>query len=99
MSEIVEMEQKSTGLKRKGFYGFSWTCLLFGAFPCLFRGDLPMFFLAAIFETTVSNQLYTQDTGILIPNVLWLVIVRVVWAFLYNNFYTKNLIEKGYTKV
>lgn len=39
MATVVMMRNKQTGLTKKGFIGFSWTTLLFGGFPALFRGD------------------------------------------------------------
>lgn len=40
MASVIMMEQPSTGIIKKGFYGFSWTTLFFGGFPAFFRGDL-----------------------------------------------------------
>ena len=34
------LKQPSTGILKKGFYGFSWTTLFFGGFPAIFRGEI-----------------------------------------------------------
>ena len=40
MAKRILMKHPGTGLVKNGFYGFSWTMLLFGGFVPLFRGDL-----------------------------------------------------------
>lgn len=64
------MQQPSTGIVKKGFYGFSWTTLFFGGFPAIFRGDLVegilvlvanflTFGVAGIIWAFVYNKRYT----------------------------------------
>lgn len=86
MAEVVLMKHKETGLMKNGFYGFSWTTLFFGAFPALFRQDFITFF--GFFALCVVLAVCTYGTG--------LFAVSVVWAFMYNKYYTRKLIEKGY---
>ncbi|WP_160033837.1 DUF2628 domain-containing protein [Paenibacillus sp. An7] len=69
--------------------GFSWTTFFFGFFPALFRGDLKwaaiMFILSVIFAS------FTLGIG------AW--ICGIVFSFVYNKIYIKELLEKGYRPV
>ena len=40
MATKIMLQHPVTGITKPGFYGFSWTTLLFGGFPALFRGDI-----------------------------------------------------------
>jgi len=86
MAQIVGLRQKSTGLTKKGFVGFSWTTLFFGPFPALFRQDFLTF--VGFFVVTVVLALLTAGIG----NV----IAGIAWAFMYNRYYTRKLLERGY---
>ena len=86
MATEIRMVQRTTGLTQKGYYGFSWTTLLFGPFPALFRSDF-VTFIASI-GLCIVISLVTLGVG------GWL--TYVVWAFMYNKFYTRRLIQKGY---
>lgn len=61
---------------KKGYVGFSWTTLFFGAFVPLFRGDW-LYFLIVLIAQFVTYGL-----------------ASIIFAFVYNGIYTKNLIEK-----
>ncbi|STA81066.1 hypothetical protein [Citrobacter koseri] len=86
MATIINMENKKTGETVKGFYGFSWTTLFFGAFPALFRKDF-LTFLGVIIITIVVGCLTFGIGGF---------IISVAWAFMYNKYYTTNLVKKGF---
>jgi hypothetical protein len=86
MATEIQLKHEQTGIIKKGFYGFSWTTLFFGFFPSLFRGDFITFLGGTIIATIVAFP--TWGIG-------WLA-VSLVWAFMYNSYYTKKLIEKGY---
>lgn len=86
MATIILMENKKTGEAVKGFYGFSWTTLFFGAFPSLFRKDF-MTFLGVIIITIVVGCLTFGIGGF---------IISIAWAFMYNKYYTTSLIKKGF---
>ncbi|MFL6676245.1 MAG: hypothetical protein ACJ8LG_23510 [Massilia sp.] len=80
------MRHKESGIVKDGYYGFSWTTLFFGFFPALFRGD----FITFIGGFVIS---------IIIAIVTWGVgafFIGLVWAFMYNKYYTRKLIERGY---
>ena len=50
MAKKVQLIHPQTGLMKSGFYGFSWTFLLFGWFVPLFRGEL----LIALLHFTIT---------------------------------------------
>ncbi|MGN7300392.1 DUF2628 domain-containing protein [Ferdinandcohnia sp. SAFN-114] len=74
------------GLTKTPKLGFSWTTFFFGFIPALIRGDLKwaiiMFILAAVAGT------FTLGFGAWIPGI--------IFSFVYNKIYIKDLIEKGY---
>lgn len=78
--------ENEMGLIKEVKIGFSWTTLLFGFFPALFRGDLK--WAAIMFITGVVVGALTLGFG---AWILWL-----VFAFIYNKIYITDLIEKGY---
>lgn len=86
MAHVVMLKQKDTGIIKKGFYGFSWTTFFFGFFPALFRQDFITFIGAFVVLALISAV--TLGIGTFIATF--------VWAFLYNGYYTKKLLEKGY---
>jgi len=86
MASPVMMVNESTGLSKNGYYGFSWTTLFFGPFPALFRSDFITFL--GFIAVTVVLAVTTWTIG----NV----IADIAWAFMYNRYYTRKLIEHGY---
>jgi hypothetical protein len=40
MAKRIQIKHTSSGMVKTGYYGFSWTYLLFGWFVPLFRGEL-----------------------------------------------------------
>jgi hypothetical protein len=86
MAKSVQLKHKDSGVMKTGYYGFSWTTLFFGCFPALFRGDFLTFM--GIFVVLFLIGLVTLGIGTFIA--------MFVWAFFYNGYYTKKLLEKGY---
>jgi hypothetical protein len=78
--------QNQAGVTKEVKVGFSWTTFFFGFFPALFRGDLKwaaiMFIMAAVVGT------FTLGFGAWIPGI--------IFSFVYNKIYIKDLLEKGY---
>ncbi|BFH18012.1 DUF2628 domain-containing protein [Paenibacillus melissococcoides] len=66
--------------------GFSWTTFFFGFFPALFRGDLK--WAAIMFICAVLFGLFTLGLGAWIPGI--------IFSFIYNKMYIRELMEKGY---
>ena len=58
----------------------------FGFFPALFRSD---------FKTFLGGFAISLILGVITFGIAWLVI-GIIWAFMYNKYYTNNLLEKGY---
>lgn len=86
MATTVRLVHKDSSIIRQGYFGFSWTTLFFGVFPALFRGDF-LTFVGSFFVYALIG-LCTAGFGILIA--------QIAWAFLYNGYYTRRLLEQGY---
>jgi len=86
MATIVMLKHKESGIVKRGFYGFSWTTFFFGFFPALCRGDFLTFIGG--FAVVAILAVYTFGIGV--------GIAMFVWAFLYNKYYTRKQLEKGY---
>lgn len=76
-----------SGLSKTVKVGFSWTTFFFGFFPALFRGDLK--WAAIMFIASLAAATFTLGFGAWIPGI--------IFSFLYNKIYIRELIEKGYT--
>ncbi|MCU6237990.1 hypothetical protein KWH75_13065 [Morganella morganii] len=85
MAIKIMMENPKTGEIVTGFYGYSWTTLLFGAFPSLFRKDFMTFI--GVFVVACIISFLTMGIGGLF--------ISIVWSFMYNKYYTTNLLRKG----
>ena len=49
MAQTIIIKHKDTGMMKNGAYGFSWTYLFFGWFVPVFRGELGVAALHALF--------------------------------------------------
>ena len=78
--------KNDSGLSKQVKVGFSWTTFFFGFFPALFRGDLKWAVIMFVIEAILGS--FTLGIG------SW--IAGVVFSFVYNKIYIKELIEKGY---
>ena len=86
MATKINMLNPDTGLIKTGFYGFSWTTFFFGAFPALFRSDFITF--VGVFVVLTIIAIATEGFGIFLA--------MIVWAFMYNKYFTRRLIERGF---
>lgn len=75
------------GVVKEVKVGFSWTTFFFGFFPALFRGDLK--WAAIMFIVAALISVFTLGIGAWIPGI--------VFSFVYNKIYIKELLEKGYS--
>lgn len=86
MATKISMTDPTSGLTKSGFYGFSWTTLLFGAFPALFRSDFITFI--GYFVVVIIIGFVTFGFGVFVA--------QIIWAFMYNKYFTRKLIERGF---
>jgi hypothetical protein len=84
----IALRHKDTGIVKDGYYGFSWTTLFFGFFPALFRGDFITFIGG--FVVSIIIAVMTMGVGAFF--------IGLVWAFMYNKYYTRRLLERGYVQ-
>lgn len=75
-----------SGLVKQVKKGFSWTFLFFGLFVPLIRGDLKWTIIMFLLQSLAG--LLTMGIGAFV--------VSLVFAFIYNKIYIKDLLEKGY---
>jgi hypothetical protein len=86
MATRIALRQKETGIMKDGFYGFSWTTFFFVFFPALFRGDFITFIGGFVISVIIAFVTYGIGAFF----------IGLVWAFMYNKFYTRKLLERGY---
>ena len=86
MATSVNLKNPTNGLTKTGYFGFSWTTLFFGFFPALFRGDFITFLGGFVISLIIG--LATAGIGFFL--------IGIVWAFMYNKYYTRKLLERGY---
>jgi hypothetical protein len=86
MAIRIPMKDPKTGVIVDGFYGYSWTTLFFGALPALFRGDFKTFAWTAALMIFLAVTTFGVGT----------VVFSIVWSFLYNKYYTRNLLKEGH---
>lgn len=86
MATLVYMKNLSNNLMGKAYVGFSWTSLLFGPFPLLFRNEWGFFLIL------VAVHILLAVVSFGIGNF----ILGLVWAFYFNKWHMRRLIERGY---
>lgn len=77
---------KNTNEVKNVKVGFSWTECFFGFWPAFFRGDWK--WLLIILLVDIALGVFTWGGGSFLINF--------IFAFFYNKFYVKDLIEKGF---
>jgi len=86
MATKFTMTNPKTGEIKTAFYGYSWTTLFFGAFPALFRKDFITFI--GVFIVAAIIGFLTLGLGGLF--------ISLVWSFMYNKYYSTNLLKQGF---
>lgn len=86
MATQVYMKSPSTNLTAKAYLGFSWTALFFGPWPLLFRGEWGFFLIFLAVDAVVG--FFTLGVGS--------IVLQLVWAFIFNKWHMRRLIERGY---
>ena len=81
----VIMEHPS-GMVKEVKKGFSWTVFFFGLFVPLIRGDLK--WAAIMFALSLLAGSLSFGLGSLF--------ISLIFSFIYNKLYIKELLEKGY---
>ena len=102
----VEVNLEKYGHRKKGFIGFSWTAFFFNFFVPIFRLDFIGFlifvspYLLIIIMLLFIFIIGSNDGNIIIAFIvlfgIFKLITRLIFPFIYNSFYTKNLLKKGY---
>ena len=75
-----------SGVTKKVKKGFSWTVLFFGLFVPLIRGDLKWALIMFLLQLLAGY--FTFGLGSFV--------VSLIFGFVYNKVYIKDLLEKGY---
>ena len=102
----VEVNLEKYEHRKKGFIGFSWTAFFFNFFVPIFRLDFIGFlifvspYLLIIIMLLFIFIIGSNDGNIIIAFIvlfgIFKLITRLIFPFIYNSFYTKNLLKKGY---
>ena len=75
-----------SGMVKEVKKGFSWTLFFFGLFVPLIRGDLKWGVIMFLLQFLAG--IFTIGVGSFV--------VSLIFAFIYNKIYIKELLEKGY---
>lgn len=89
MATLITMKNENTGLEKTAYVGFSWTSLLFGGIPAVFRGDWMAFFIYF-----AVNIIIGALTAGIASFLIW-----IIWPFVYNKWHARRLMEKGYVVI
>lgn len=92
MGKRIKMYNPKTGKSKNGFIGFSWPILFLAWIPMFARGDIRS---GLELIAVQLGCLAIQSCGF--QSFYWIFIfIQVVISIVYNNYYTKRLIGKGF---
>ena len=83
---MIILKHKESGLMKECVTGFSWTTFFFGMIVPLIRGDLKWAMILLALGLIIGA--FTLGIGA--------IIVNIVFAFVYNKIYIRNLMERGF---
>ena len=96
----IEVNLEKHGHKKKGLLGFSWTAFFFHFWVPIFRADVKWLFIFIfpfIFVALGAHLDLDFDNNFIAFIFIFPVFVsKFVFPFIYNKFYTKDLLKKGY---
>jgi hypothetical protein len=95
MASEIPLRNPATGEERVAYRGYSWTSLLFGAFPTLLRGDIDLGL--GLFAGIVMLGIGAFAAGL--PTWLTTGIVGGVWGLFYNDIHYNRLRRAGFEVV
>jgi len=105
LDQIYEREKdmhvtlkKDSGVHEKVKLGFSWTVLFWSFFVPLFRNDFKwaaIMFVAAFISPKLIETTNQVSIGPITINIVPFS-VGLVFAYIYNKIYIKNLLKDGY---
>jgi hypothetical protein len=84
----VYLRNPQTGEMKKAKRGFSWTCLFFGFWPALFRGDWKWAGIGALFAILGLFTLGLVSLS-----------YAIVAGFKYNEWYLSGLYDRGFVEI
>ncbi|MBR5914736.1 MAG: hypothetical protein IKZ58_10315 [Selenomonadaceae bacterium] len=83
---MITLKHQDSNVVKKCPTGFSWTTFFFGLFVPLIRGDFKWAAIVFVIFTVIS--VVTAGIGSLGVNI--------IFAFLYNKIYIRELMNKGF---
>ena len=95
MATEIRLRNPATGEEKIAYEGYSWTSLLFGAFPTLLRGDIALGL--GLFAVIVILAVGAFAAGL--PTWLSSGIVGGVWGLFYNDIHLGRLRRAGFEVV
>ncbi|WP_252192945.1 hypothetical protein [Rhizobium sp. CSW-27] len=95
VAKTIQLMHSRSGLPRTGYYGFSWTSLMFCGVPAILRGDTVMGVGICVLGGLAAVAAALLGLGLAGLVIGWFG-VGAFWGNLYNRIYTRRLIERGY---
>jgi hypothetical protein len=95
MATEIRMRNPTTGEESTAYAGYSWTSLLFGAFPALLRGDIAAGLGVLLLIVVAGGAAFVAG----LPTYLTTGIIGAIWGFFYNDIHSARLRREGYQVV